>query len=127
MIFKSLFAPDGVVNRVLMAIGLSSVDWFQSTWPARWVIVIALMFGGGILSAGEKGKLAKDLVSTLYAVIERVMAFIIALSPIGVFTMMAFVCSVRAASMSSMLGSKLRSAPANTVTGTPPASFTASG
>ena len=29
MIFKSLFAPDGVVNRVLTAIGLSSVDWFQ--------------------------------------------------------------------------------------------------
>ena len=50
------------------------------------VIVIALMFGGGILAAGEKGKLAKDLVSTLYAVIERVMAFIIALSPIRVFT-----------------------------------------
>lgn len=49
------------------------------------VIVIALMFGGGILSAGEKGKLAKDLVSTLYAVIERVMAFIIALSPITFF------------------------------------------
>ena len=41
MIFKSLFAPDGVVNRALMAVGLSSVDWFQSTWPARWVIVIA--------------------------------------------------------------------------------------
>ena len=33
------------------------------------VIVIALMFGGGILAAGEKGKLAKDMVSTLYAVI----------------------------------------------------------
>ena len=44
MIFKSLFAPDGVVNRVLMAIGLSSVDWFQSTWPARWVIVITLIW-----------------------------------------------------------------------------------
>ena len=44
MIFKSLFAPDGVVNRVLMAIGLSSVDWFQSTWPARWVIIIALVW-----------------------------------------------------------------------------------
>ena len=43
MIFKSLFAPDGVVNRVLTGIGLSSVDWFQSTWPARWVIVIALI------------------------------------------------------------------------------------
>lgn len=35
MIFKSLFAPDGVVNRVLMAIGLSSVDWFQSTHGRR--------------------------------------------------------------------------------------------
>lgn len=44
MIFKSLFAPDGVVNRVLTGIGLSSVDWFQSTWPARWVIVIALIW-----------------------------------------------------------------------------------
>ena len=44
MIFKSLFAPDGVVNRVLTAIGLSSVDWFQSTWPARWVIIIALIW-----------------------------------------------------------------------------------
>ena len=59
------------------------------------VIVIALMFGGGILAAGEKGKLAKDLVSTLYAVIERVMAFIIALSPIGVFTMMAWVVATQ--------------------------------
>ena len=59
------------------------------------VIVIALMFGGGILAAGEKGKLAKDLVSTLYAVIERVMAFIIALSPIGVFTIMAWVVATQ--------------------------------
>ena len=42
------------------------------------VIVIALMFGGGILAAGEKGKLAQDLVSSLYSVIDRVMAFIIA-------------------------------------------------
>ena len=55
------------------------------------VIVIALMFGGGILAAGEKGKLAQDLVSSLYSVIDRVMAFIISLSPIGVFTMMTWV------------------------------------
>ena len=55
------------------------------------VIVIALMFGGGILAAGEKGKLAQDLVNSLYSVIDRVMAFIISLSPIGVFTMMTWV------------------------------------
>lgn len=67
------------------------------------VIVIALMLGGGILAAGEKGKLAKDLVSTLYAVIERVMAFIIALSPIGVFTMMAWVVATQALRSSALL------------------------
>ena len=73
------------------------------------VIVIALMFGGGILAAGEKGKLAKDLVSTLYAVIERVMAFIIALSPIGVFTMMAWVVATQALRSSALLrGARLR-------------------
>ena len=44
MIFKSLFAPDGVVNRVLTSIGGAPVDWFQSTWPARWVIIIALVW-----------------------------------------------------------------------------------
>ena len=44
MIFKSLFAPDGVVNRVLTSIGGAPVDWFQSTWPARWVIIIALIW-----------------------------------------------------------------------------------
>ena len=44
MIFKSLFAADGIVNRVLTTVGLSSVNWFQSTWPARWVIVIALIW-----------------------------------------------------------------------------------
>ena len=38
MIFKSLFAPDGVVNRVLMAIGLSSVDWFDySVYEASYI------------------------------------------------------------------------------------------
>ena len=63
-----------------------------------------LRFGGGILSAGEKGKLAKDLVSTLYAVIERVMAFIISLSPIGVFTMMAWVVATQGPEILTSLG-----------------------
>ena len=61
------------------------------------VIVIAILLGGGILSAGENGKLAQDMVTSLYAVIERVMAFIISLSPIGVFTMMAWVVATQGA------------------------------
>ncbi len=55
------------------------------------VIVIALFFGGAILAAGEKGRLCRDIADSFYAVIERLMAFIISLSPIGVFTYMAWV------------------------------------
>jgi len=55
------------------------------------VIVIALFFGAGILVAGEKGKLASDIVSSFYAVIMKVMMFIINVSPIGVFCLMTWV------------------------------------
>ena len=43
-IFKSLFANDGLVNRVLSTVGIPTVDWFQNAWAARWVIVIALVW-----------------------------------------------------------------------------------
>lgn len=44
MIFKSLFANDGLVNRVLSTVGIPTVEWFQNAWAARWVIVIALVW-----------------------------------------------------------------------------------
>lgn len=44
MIFKSLFANDGLVNRVLSTVGIPTVDCFQNAWAARWVIVIALVW-----------------------------------------------------------------------------------
>ena len=44
MIFKSLFANDGLVNRVLSTVGIPTVDWFRNAWAARWVIVIALVW-----------------------------------------------------------------------------------
>ena len=44
MIFKSLFANDGLVNRVLSTVGIPTVDWFQNAWAARWVIVNALVW-----------------------------------------------------------------------------------
>lgn len=61
------------------------------------VIVIALLIGGGILSAGERGTLAVSMVDSIYAVFEKVMEFIIKLSPIGVFTMMAWVVATQGA------------------------------
>ena len=61
------------------------------------VIVIAIMIGGGILAAGERGKLAVSMVDSIYAVFEKIMGFIIKLSPIGVFTMMAWVVATQGA------------------------------
>lgn len=44
MIFKSLFADNGLVNRVIAFVGLTPVSWFQNAWAARFVIVIALLW-----------------------------------------------------------------------------------
>lgn len=63
------------------------------------VIVISLFFGGAILAAGEKGQLCRDLVESIYAVVEKLMAFIISLSPIGVFTYMAWVVATQGAAI----------------------------
>lgn len=51
------------------------------------VIVIALLFGFGIIIAGEKGKLAKEVVDSFCEVSFQVMGMIIKLSPIGVFAL----------------------------------------
>lgn len=49
------------------------------------VIVAALLFGFGILAAGEKGRPAAALVDSLTEVCMKVMGIILRLSPIGVF------------------------------------------
>ena len=59
------------------------------------VIVIALMLGGSIMAAGEKGKVAREVVGSFNEVINKLMEFIISLSPIGVFTMMAWVVATQ--------------------------------
>ncbi|MDD6502631.1 MAG: dicarboxylate/amino acid:cation symporter [Oscillospiraceae bacterium] len=53
------------------------------------VIVIALLFGAGILVCGEKATHAKQLFESLNEVVMSVMMFIIKLTPIGVFCLMA--------------------------------------
>ena len=82
------------------------VDIFPSNmWSAfvnanmLQVIVVSLFFGGAIMAAGEKGKLCRDLVGSFYAVIERLMEFVISLSPIGVFTYMAWVTATQGAAI----------------------------
>jgi len=63
------------------------------------VIIIALLLGGGILAAGKKGEVTVSLIESLYAVFENIMIFIIKLSPVGVFTMMAWVVATQGVSI----------------------------
>lgn len=80
-------------------VGIFPSNMWQSFSSANMlqVIVIALFFGGAIMAAGEKGKLCRDIVTSFYAVIERLMAFVISLSPIGVFTYMTWVVATQGA------------------------------
>ena len=112
-LFPTLQLVDGATwdkatsaNFMDTLIGIFPSNMWESFRTANMlqVIVIAILLGGGILAAGEKGKLAQDLVSSLYAVIERVMAFIISLSPIGVFTMMAWVVATQGPEILGSLG-----------------------
>ena len=68
-----------------------------STANMLQVIVIALFFGGAILAAGKKAQLCRDIVSSFYSVIERLMMFVISLAPIGVFTYMSWVVATQGA------------------------------
>ncbi|MBR7114274.1 MAG: dicarboxylate/amino acid:cation symporter [Firmicutes bacterium] len=53
------------------------------------VIVIAILFGFGVILAGEKGKLAAQVIESFAEVSFKVMDMIIHLSPIGVFALIA--------------------------------------
>lgn len=44
MIFKSLFANDGLVNMLIAHLGFAPLAWFQDAWLARVVIIIALVW-----------------------------------------------------------------------------------
>ncbi len=89
---------DGFMS---VLVGIFPTNMWKSFTEANMlqVIVIALFFGGGIMAAKEKGKLARDIVSSFYAVIERVMMFVISLAPIGVFTYMAWVVATQGPSI----------------------------
>lgn len=63
------------------------------------VIVIALLFGAGILVAGDSAAHAKSLIESLNEVVMAVMMFIIKLTPIGVFCLMADTVAVNSLSI----------------------------
>jgi len=114
LVFANIFNSMGVFPRLSLEAGAewtgntsaNFMDTIKGMFPSNmWdsfhnanmlqVIVIALFLGGSIMAAGEKARLCRDFVSSAYAVIEKLMTFIISLSPIGVFTMMAWVVATQ--------------------------------
>lgn len=95
------FEPTEFNGFMSVLIGFFPSNMWKSFSDANMlqIIVIALFFGGSILAAGEKANLCRDLVSSCYAVIDQLMAFIISLSPIGVFTYMAWVVATQGATI----------------------------
>jgi len=68
------------------------------------IIVISLLFGCGILVAGEKGKPFGKFISSFNEVTQRVMSFILAVSPYGVFALMVWVVAAQGPKILGSLG-----------------------
>jgi Na+/H+-dicarboxylate symporter len=68
------------------------------------IIFIALIFGCGVLVAGEKGKPFGDFISSFNEVTQRVMSFILAVSPYGVFALMVWVVAAQGPKILGSLG-----------------------
>ena len=103
-LFPELTLADGATwegatssNFMDTLVGMFPSNMWESFRTANMlqVIIIALFLGGSMLAAGEKADLCKKFVSSAYSVIEALMNFIISLSPIGVFTMMAWVVATQ--------------------------------
>ena len=76
----------------------------MSTASMLQIIFIALIFGCGVLVAGEKGKPFGDFVTSFNDVTQRVMSFILAVSPYGVFALMVWVVSAHGPKILGSLG-----------------------
>lgn len=51
-LFSTFFLPSGLVDKMLTPVGLSSFPWLSSPWPARAVVILALVwtsFGFGMV------------------------------------------------------------------------------
>ena len=64
------------------------------TMSMMQVIVIAILFGVAIVHVGEKGKTLRELVTSLNAVVTKILGYILAMSPVGVFCMLMPVVAV---------------------------------
>ncbi len=75
-----------------------------STAAMLQIIFIAIIFGCGVLVAGDKGKPFGTFISSFNEVTQRVMAFILEVSPYGVFALMVWVVAAQGPKILGSLG-----------------------
>lgn len=75
-----------------------------STSSMLQIIFIAIIFGCGVLVAGEKGKPFGSFITSFNEVTQRVMSFILAVSPYGVFALMVWVVAAQGPKILGSLG-----------------------
>ena len=78
-----------------MFMPLATADMMQ-------IIIMALFIGFAIVKVGEKAKLVADIIISLNEVVTKILSFIMALAPLGVFCML---CPAVAVNGPSILGS----------------------
>ena len=75
-----------------------------STSAMLQIIFIAIIFGCGVLVAGKKGEPFGNFISSFNEVTQRVMAFILEVSPYGVFALMVWVVAAQGPKILGSLG-----------------------
>ncbi|MBQ5781048.1 MAG: dicarboxylate/amino acid:cation symporter [Spirochaetaceae bacterium] len=108
-LFKNLgWFPDGIASGAqwnpspklsfmdnLVAIFPDNMHNAFATSSMMQVIVIAFLLGGSIIAAKEKGILAREVLRSFFSVVQKLIQFVISLSPIGIFAMMADVVATQ--------------------------------
>ena len=95
--------PEGIMTVISNIFPNNAIAPFLNSTMLQ-IIVVAIAFGCGILVAGEKGKPAADFVTSMNEVTQKVMSFILKLTPFGVFCLMAWVVAAQGPKILGSLG-----------------------
>ena len=81
--YKAAAAP-GIIDTIVNIFPSNAVEPLVKATMLQ-VIVMALFIGFGVILAGERGVKAGEVIESLDIIFQKIMGFIIQLSPIGVF------------------------------------------
>lgn len=85
---ESIEVPHLTVMDQIVNMFPSNIIYPMSSMTMMQVIVIALFFGIAMVHVGEKGELARKVTVSFNDVIGKILEYIMALAPIGVFCML---------------------------------------